>query len=205
MDKFFNSTFDALTNVIPGSVILASLLVLDSGILTIDDYLLTLNKIELGSAGILIFISYVIGFAISPIGKFLYQKIGFKIWPLKIEDNSNLSISDKFVLIREYSPNNFKYVESWNMFCTLAHNLAISSIVLIVICLIRDISFDNLGNLTSISIIAAGLALFFIFINRAVVFRKWALNDLNTAVDRLELLGKIKSGSKKYEIKLKKE
>ena len=197
MDKFFNSTFDALTNVVPGSMVIASLILFDSSLLTIDDIITKLNKIELGSAALLVFVSYVIGFAISPLGKFIYQKIGFKLWPMKATiGNSELSISDKFVLVRQFSQNNFKYIESWNMFCALAHNLAISSLVLLFASIFRITMIDNSNPIIFISLSVISIILFLLFLKRAVIFRIWAINDLNATVDRLELLGELKIRSK---------
>ncbi|MBT8310123.1 MAG: hypothetical protein HKN96_02360 [Flavobacteriaceae bacterium] len=194
MDKFFNSTFDALTNVVPGSVIIAIIILFDPSLATIDDVIAKLNEIKFGSATILVFISYVLGFIISPIGKLLYQKIGFKIWPMTADKGPYISISDKFILVREYSPSNFKYIESWNMFCNLSHNLAVGMLVLFVASVLRLILVDGasikvFGVIALIAIIA-----FFILLKRAVVFRIWAMNDLNAAIDRLELVQKAEQG-----------
>ncbi|MDB4539243.1 hypothetical protein N9231_02415 [Saprospiraceae bacterium] len=205
MDKFFNSTFDALTNVVPGSIILVYLLIFDTSINSLDLLILKLNNIEIGSAAVVIFVSYVIGFAISPIGKYVYQKIGYKIWPANTSSLDEFTISEKFILIRQYSPSNFKYVESWNMFCTLAHNLAITSLILILNCIIRIILFGFTDNFLFVFVAVFAVLSFFIFINRAVSFRNWALNDLNTAVKTLDLINEMKSGPKRFEINLKRE
>lgn len=187
MDKFFNSTFDALTNVVPGSCVIAVLFIFDTGLKTLDDLLTRLNQIEFGSAAFLVFISYVIGFAITPLGKFIYESLGFKIWPLKADlGTSNLTLSEKFVLVRQYSPNNFKYIETWNMFCNLAHSLAFAALLLIGACLYRLLATESQPGVF-LALALAGMSLFFLFLNRAVVFRTWALNDLNATVDRLAL------------------
>ena len=192
MDKFFNSTFDALTNVVPGSCIIAILFIFDPGIESWGDLVEKLNKIELGSAAFLVFLSYVFGFAITPMGKFLYTKVGFRLWPLKPSPGqSGLPVSDKFVLVRQYSPDNFKYIESWNMFCNLAHNLAFSSLVLLLACLYRIVAMGADSAVFSI-IAALSVILFLLFLHRAVVFRIWALNDLNATVDRLGLMDELK-------------
>ncbi len=194
MDKFFNSTFDALTNVVPGSCVIAVLVIFDASLQTLDDLLARLNQIEFGSAAFLVFISYVIGFAITPIGKFLYTKLGYRIWPLRADQGrSDLTVSEKFVLVRQFSSNNFKYIETWNMFCNLAHNLAFSALLLIGACLYRIIAMESQAGVFLIMAVVA-MAFFFLFLNRAVVFRTWALNDLNATVDRLELPGAGKPG-----------
>ncbi len=191
MDKFFNSTFDALTNVVPGALLLLALPMLDPSFTSFKDLLSSANQVELGGITVIVLIAYVLGFAMGPIGKWLYQKVGFTLWPINIKENSALSISDKFILVREFSPANFKYIESWNMFCTLAHNLAFSALALVVICLLRILFYTNLDTSLFIGIGALSLLLFFIFINRAVIFRTWALTDLDAAIDRLELVDRV--------------
>ena len=147
-----------------------------------------LNDIKLGSAALLIMVSYVLGFSMTPIGKFLYQKIGFKLWPHKLAPgNSELSISDKFVLVREYSEDNFKYIETWNMFCNLAHNLAFCMLVLLISTIYRIIFIPESSDLVFIIVAILAFVLFLLFLHRATVFRLWAMNDLNATVDRLRL------------------
>lgn len=187
MDKFFNSTFDALTNVVPGSCIIAILFSFDEGIQSLDNLIDKLNTINLGSAAFLIFVSYVIGFALTPIGKFLYTRLGTKIWPLiTTQDSSDLSITEKFVLVREFSPSNFKYIEAWNMFCNLAHSLAVGALFMIIGCLYRIFWMGSHPKLFGVIGVVA-LVFFFVFLHRAIVFRSWALNDLNASVDKLAL------------------
>lgn len=187
MDKFFNSTFDALTNVVPGSCIIAILFFFDPNIENSDNLITKLNEIKLGSAAFLVFASYVIGFALTPLGKFLYLQLGTRIWSLKtMADTSGLSVTEKFVLVRQYSPANFKYVESWNMFCNLAHNLAVVSLFLLLASLYRAFVMVSHPKLfAGIAILSIGL--FLVFLHRAVVFRNWALNDLDATVHKLAL------------------
>ena len=187
MDKFFNSTFDALTNVVPGAFFLAALTLLDPSFQTVDDLISKANDIDLGGGAFIIMICYVIGFAIGPIGKTLYQKVGFYLWPMEPEASSSLSISDKFILVREYSPTNFKYIESWNMFCTLAHNLALTTIALFVVSLLRIFVYKSSSVLLFVAIALLSVIGFFLFLKRAVVFRSWAIKYLNAAIATLNL------------------
>ena len=194
MDKFFHSTFDFFTHAIPGLLILAFLFLLDPGLKTAHDLLEITGKITAGSGALLLIVSYIIGFAIHPLGRFLYKNVGFFFWRRKILNNVDLFISDKYVLLREYSPANFKYVETWNMYCAMAHNLAVASIIMLLVTL-GKIIFQHPSFLAA----WIGLAIFaligvFIFLHRAVVFSIWAAHDINASVKSLNLVerGKIK-------------
>ncbi len=108
-------------------------------------------------------------------------------------------ISDKYIMIRELSPTNFKYVETWNMFCAMAHNFAVSSLVLFGICIMKLIicKISLLSFWGFIMIVA--LSSFFIFLHRAVIFSVWAAHDLNATISRLNLVEKAKNFDKEVE------
>lgn len=101
----------------------------------------------------------------------------------------DLFISDKYILVREMSPNNFKYIEIWNMFCAMAHNLAIACLTVSLCCLLKVIVFGiETGTLWSwilISIFSFLGAI--ILVHRAIIFSIWAANDLNAAIVNLKL------------------
>lgn len=190
MDKFFNSTFDALTQVVPGSCFIGILYLFDPDIHNADDLLAQLSTINLGSAAFLVFVSYVIGFALGPVGRFLYTRLGFRLWPMKPQPcKAGITVSEKYVLVRQHSPANFKYIEIWNMFCNLSHNLGVVALFLLVASLYR-IFILGYFNLALFGLAAGAVVLFLIFLHRAVVFRTWALNDLNATVDLVMQSGK---------------
>lgn len=149
-----------------------------------------MNNLE-GSTGKSIFIiifAYIIGFAVSPFGKFLYRLIGKMLWPnIKVENEIEMHISDKFILIREHSPANFEYVERWNMYASLSHNLAIACLVFFGVSIVQ-LFIDDTSVLLNWGIIGfISIALFFIFIKSAVVYNQWAGRDLNSAISALKL------------------
>ena len=114
-----------------------------------------------------------------------------------IDAEPPLALSDKFILIRELSPSNFKYVETWHMFCAMCHNLAIACILIFIMMLVK-VDFSSLGNffysndywffIMTLLLILAGL-----FIDRAITFSIWAANDLNAAITRLNLIERAKN------------
>lgn len=190
MDKIFHSTFDFFTHSLPGMCVVCALFVLDPSHHTVNDFIEHANDIELGGGVLLLIVSYIIGFAIHPIGRLLYKKVGFRIWKEEIQNDFELFLSDKYALIRELSPTNFKYVETWNMFCAMGHNFAVASLILSTCCVIKILvhQTDEVGFWLTVFIVST--ICFFIFLQRAVRFSIWAAHDINSAINSLNLIEK---------------
>ena len=214
MNNLIKFTFDIFAHVIPGIIILVAFSMLtislkpqpvdvnkdnalqESSVSKTDlrtDFGMTseiMNNLEGTGKGVFVLIlAYIVGFAVSPFGKSLYRKIGSKLWPNIYVENEikKMHISDKFVLIREHSPANFEYVERWNMYCSLSHNLAVACLVFFVVSVIQIFIDDRTLILTWSAIGVVSIVLFFIFIKSAVVYSQWAGRDLNAAISALKL------------------
>lgn len=214
MNNLIKFTFDIFAHVIPGIIILVafSLLTISLKPQPVDgnketelqnsavgktelktDFGMTseiMNNLEGTGKGVFVVIlAYIVGFAVSPFGKSLYRRIGSKLWPNIYVENEikKMHISDKFVLIREYSPANFEYVERWNMYCSLSHNLAVACLIFFVVSIIQIFIDDRTLILTWSAIGVVSIVLFFIFIKSAVVYSQWAGRDLNAAISALKL------------------
>ncbi len=214
MNNLIKFTFDIFAHVIPGIIILVAFSMLtislkpqpvevnkdialqESSVNKTDlrtDFGMTseiMNNLEGTGKGVFVLIlAYIVGFAVSPFGKSLYRRIGSKLWPNIYVENEikKMHISDKFVLIREHSPANFEYVERWNMYCSLSHNLAVACLVFFVVSVIQIFIDDRTLILTWSAIGVVSIVLFFIFIKSAVVYSQWAGRDLNAAISALKL------------------
>lgn len=191
MDKIFHSTFDFFTHALPGFCIFSTIITFDSEYYLLDGFINTANSIKIGGGILILIISYIIGFVIYPFGRFLYKRLGPKVCKDQIHNDIDLFISDKFVLVRELSPNNFKYIETWNMFCAMAHNLAVSSLVLFIVSIVKIIIFKSVINIWGI-LIPFSFLLFVIFLHRAYKFHIWAADDLNASITCFNLDKKAK-------------
>ncbi len=187
MDKIFHSTFDFFSYAIPGFYIIVSCFILNSELETVQHFLNYTSKINVATGSFLLILAYIIGFAIYPIGRFLYKKLGFALWRKPIQNDIPLFISDKYVLVRQFSEANFKYIETWNMFCALSHNLVVACLLAFLFTLIRlfVISPANIGFWLFFMLIQISLT--FIFLHRAVTFSLWAAHDLNATISSLNL------------------
>lgn len=188
MNKIFYSAFDFFTHAIPGFCIIVSLFILDKNLNTSQEFIARANQFHIGGAVLLLVVGYIIGFGVHPIGRYFYKKIGFKIWNEKILNDVPLFISDKYILIREFSPQNFKYIETWNMFCAMAHNLAVACLLTLIFILIK-IVFIGVPNISFWLIFGAvSLVFLFLFLHRSVRFSIWAAHEINATVNRLNLI-----------------
>ena len=187
MEKIFHFAFDFFNYAIPGVCIMLCFYMLDPRINTVGDFLLIANDVKTGAAVLIVIIGYLVGFAVNPIGRLLYKKVGFRIWKPSFQDLPNLSISDKYTLIRELAPNNFKYIETWNMMTGMAHNLALCCLVALFILITRAIFIPIVDVSLWTMLFLSFIALFFLFLQRAIVFYEWAASDINSTIIRLDL------------------
>jgi len=174
--------FDFFSYLIPGGIVEFGVLILFSGIhsqVTSNDspYYVVL----------LFIVAYVIGFSINLIGGILLKYIGLKIWPMpKISNKSGMRRSEKYVLVREYSPNNLKYIESWNVLKGMASNLALSTIFIFGIGIFK--CFDNSSSF-GFWIFISCLSFFIACssLRQSVKFMTWSEIDLENSVNCLNL------------------
>ncbi len=188
MDKFFHSTFDFFSHAIPGACVAYGFFLLDDDIQTGYDFVQTAGKMSLGATAALFLLGYLLGFAMYPVGRQLNRRIGLRIWKSKLVGNVDLFISDKYILIRELSPANFKYVETWNMFGAMAQNLTLAFLLLAGIALVKLCCFEAQHPWFWTLFAAAAVGMAGLFLHRSTVFFNWAADDLNAAITRLRLI-----------------
>ena len=200
MEKILNFTFDFFAYAIPGICIITPFFILDPTLTTARDFLALAGQLQVGSSLMLLIIGYGVGFAITPLGRFLYKSIGVNIKNLFyknldfFDSEINLNISEKFVIVRELTPSNFKYIETFNMLSIMSHNFVVSTIVIFVLSLIKFFRIYH----TQEANFWIGLAIFtliltILFLLNAVKFHTWAINDLNAAIKSLKLINRVEN------------
>jgi len=158
----------------------------------VSEIFTNLENTGTGAGIVIIILAYIVGFGFSPLGKTLSGKIGPKLWPKIFVENDikGMHISDKYILIREYSPANFEYVERWNMYSSLSNNLAVGCLVFFIVSMIQIFVEEPDFKLYWIIISAISVFLFFVFIKSSRVYVQWAGRDLNSAISALKLRDK---------------
>lgn len=185
MKEIINFAFDFFGHVIPGILVIGACSLFFYDIDSIGTIISFSQEISMGIILVLLFTSYIVGFSIDPIGKFLYKKIGLKIFRMNIEKDIDMFISDKYVLIREFSPANFKYVEKWNAYCTMSHNFSVACAFLSILSIFKIYQGQN-SSFFWITALIISVLLFGVFLYRAVLFSIWAANDINATISMLD-------------------
>lgn len=200
MEKLINSAFDFFAYALPGFCILASFFILDETLNTSRDFLKLAGELQLGSGIVLLGLGYVVGFAVTPLGRMLYKS--FQKSPMFVllekalkgkhtvyePNETDIFISDKFVLVREMSPSNFKYIESWHVYSLMSHNMAIASLLTVGLSISKIIWCrpTQPDFWWKTAMLAFLLAILFVY--SAVKFNIWSTNDQNAAIKRLRLI-----------------
>ena len=163
MEKIINSAFDFFAYALPGAFLILSLLILDPGNDTSQDFINFAQKLQTGGSLMLLAVGYVLGFAITPLGRKLYRGFNrtrlFRWLDTVLEGNlknktytfdqnngdaPTVSVSERFVLVREFSPNNFRHIESWHVYSLMSHNMALVNILIFAFSGARLVFVDNL-------------------------------------------------------------
>jgi hypothetical protein len=186
MKELIQFTFDFFAHVLPGSIVVFSLALLYPETQNMENFVALTKSFDAVMGTMVIVTAYIIGFAVNPFGKYLCSKLGFNLWKMNVENQVKMFISDKYILIRQYSPANFKYVEIWNTYCAMSHNLAVAFLLLLVVCIVKITAF-NAPVATWFPLALAALFLFFVLLYRSVIFSLWAARDLNAAITCLDL------------------
>lgn len=199
MEKILNSAFDFFAYALPGFCILASFFILDETLNTARDFLELAGKLQVGSGVALLGMGYAVGFAITPLGRKLYKTVErtrLLKWLARLlegnftvnqENETGLFISNKFVLVRELAPNNFRLIESWHVYSVMSHNMAVAGLLAFFLILLK-LFFQhpqNAGFWQAASAVTAFLTVLFIF--NAIKFNIWSTNDHNAAIKSLHL------------------
>jgi hypothetical protein len=106
-----------------------------------------------------------------------------------------MSVSERFVLVREFSPNNFRHIESWHVYSLMSHNMALVNILIFAFSGARLVFFENRFPGWWWAVMGSALLLTILFLYNAVKFNIWSANELNATVDGLQLKSRAESRS----------
>ena len=206
MEKIINSAFDFFAYALPGAFLILSLLLLDAQNDTCADFLDFAQSLKTGSGILLLALGYVLGFAVTPLGRILYRAFNrgrFFRWldsflegDLKKKtyrfDETHagapkMSVSERFILVREYSPNNFRHIESWHVYSLMSHNMALVNILVVLFIIFRLFFYDSDSPWLWGVGMAGAACLAILFLYSAVKFNIWSTNELNATVESLRL------------------
>ncbi|MCB9306893.1 MAG: hypothetical protein H6565_09870 [Lewinellaceae bacterium] len=205
MEKLINSAFDFFAYALPGFCILVSFFIVDGDLNTSRDFLKLAGELKVGSGVVMLGLGYAVGFAVTPLGRMLYKwfyKRAFFRWldrimagKLSINEKNEIVdpqggkmfISDKFILVREFSPLNFKYIESWNVYSLMSHNMAVAGIVAFALIVYKIVVCQPAHQSFWIATLVVTAVLIVLFVYNAIKFNVWSANDQNSAIKVLKM------------------
>lgn len=188
MDKFNFSIFDTLVYIIPGGLgLIAIVVLLNNSIISVTDWNEIFTSVNIASSIVGLIASYIIGIFFQMLGNNLFNKIYSNKKDKK--DNSigstslsNIDISKKQALIREFSSANFTYIELWTASKNMSHNLAISLFLLMTVSIVKIFQVDT-AYILEWSIVTIFFAIFTILlIQRAKKFNNWRIGDIDASI-----------------------
>nr|WP_319397609.1 hypothetical protein [uncultured Carboxylicivirga sp.] len=176
------SIFDLFSYTIPGGILILVTLLSNGFFQTENENMILIYKKEyvILAYVILIISSYIIGFLTSILGSYFLKLISIFV-PKIVPKNSSLNTSTKLVLLREFSPINFNYIEKWYSMKSMCSNLAIVLIFSSTFLLIKTTLINN-----TLIIVAIATSIVILYI-KAFQFDKWSIIELDNAIHILKL------------------
>ena len=150
---------------------------------------------------IIIPFAYLIGIIGNEFGHTLYN-ISKKIWKKDVINQKNYRLSDAeiHVLIREYSPNNYQFLETWLGLSNMSHNFAVSLLIFSIVASIKLFSCsDSYCFLGWILIMVICFLFTIIFLKRSLKFNNYYKFDRIAAIEKLHIEKQAENGAKKNE------
>jgi hypothetical protein len=186
MDKIRIDFFDILGYIIPGSALLMiGWIAVDSQVQSIWQIYQSIHAVDKKAIFMGLFLSYILGFTLHILGSFLYDKYRnsalFKKPPL---ENNDLTMADKWTIIREYADKHILILERWYALRAFAQNLTAISLISIFICFYKWFKF---GYYEWSLLLLFFTASFIIFMKRAEVLHHILDTDIDSIVKKLKL------------------
>lgn len=103
------------------------------------------------------------------------------------QKEQKMPISKKFILVRELTPINFRYLESWHVYSLMSHNMAVANILVFVFTCIRFYLYRPENFWPWLLILAGSVIFAFLFLYSAVKFNIWSMNEQNATIQAFNL------------------
>lgn len=181
---------DLYRYLIPGVFAILIFAITPSQIQGLSEIINLKNEIDWKTGIAILFIGYIVGLIINRIGKFIYYRIVIRFWPVKFHKKTSiLTRSEKFVLIRQFSPANHQVVETWIMMKGSCTNLATTFVILTIVSMIKILQFNCHIILWIFLFVSANISAVLLF-DMARSYHKEANEDLTNSIIKLNLIEK---------------
>ncbi|MFK7906877.1 MAG: hypothetical protein AB8B69_17220 [Chitinophagales bacterium] len=201
MEKIKLSFFDTFAYLIPGILVVLSIsIAYKSEIKSLSD--ISTSYANLTTTEILfIFLSaYITGIICNYFGHKLYQ-IAKIVWEEDVaskkkddlsKEEDDLNDTEMHVLVRELSPNNYIYLQSWLGLSNMSHNIAVAMIVLGGVSVFKMFYIETENIIEWVMLLIFCIFSVGIFLKRSIKFNNYFKEEIITTIEKLELLKKAK-------------
>ena len=190
MEKIRLSFFDTFAYLLPGLLTTISIsIALNVEIKSIKNIDLLFQEVSTTQLVLIILISYLAGIICNEFGHSLY-KLSKKIWKKDVINQKNYRLTDAeiHVLIREYSPINYQYLETWMGLSNMSHNFAVSFITFSLVSIIKLFGcFTIQCYIGWILLIILSILFTIMFLKKSLKFNNYYKADRIAAIEKLYL------------------
>lgn len=185
MENIKYGLFDLIVYTLPGSFFLVGIIFIKP--INFSDPTSIINSSfyndNFSAFQIIVFIlfSHIIGFVINTIANYVFKLLIIikNLFKKRKTSESKTTVykSEKYTIVRQYSAENYKYIELWNVM----KNFSISiSFIILMLTIFYSVKFALFGIIP----IATGIIVSFILLIKAFEFHDWVLRDLENAYQK---------------------
>ena len=186
MDKIRIYFFDIFGYIVPGSAFLMiGWIAVDCQVKSIWQIYQSVHSGDKKTIFIALFLSYIMGFTLHILGRFLYSKYRNGLFKKHIKiDDSQQDMTENWTLIREYGEKHIPILERWYALRAFSQNLSAISLISIFICFYKWLAF---GYFEWVLLSLIFILAFIIFMRRSEIFHNVLDNDIEVIVKKLKL------------------
>jgi uncharacterized membrane protein len=191
MESVKLSVFDIFVYLLPGLVCLTAIYIpFNPSITSLAGLAQSFKNIGLSTAVMALIAAYIVGHVADNQGSWLYYKIGCRVWgqPHPKVGHPSLSRAQQRALVRQYSPENYLYIQTWKLLKNMSHNLSFAFLMVMIVSAIR---FAQIWSIDWAFLVIVSLIFMWSFLYRSHVYDTWHYKELLETVNGLRLEDKL--------------
>jgi len=194
MEKIKLNLFDTFAYLIPGILVVLSIsIAYNAEIESLSDIPNSYKGFTTPEILFTLLVAYIIGIICNFFGHHLYQ-LAKKIWKkdVIIHEDYHLTDTEIHVLIRELSPNNYSFLQSWLGLSNMSHNIALAMLIIVSVAIFKMFQVDTVKIWEWIFVLIISLISVIIFLKRSIRFNNYFKLEAVATIEKLEILKKAK-------------
>jgi hypothetical protein len=192
MGDFKFRVFDIFSYTLPGLIVLLCFYIYNynfgiTTLATVETAFKAISETKANTVLLILGCSFVIGNVLHFFG-YNYFELIISLWtkPLEGRPKGLSGMEDKHVLVRQFSKENYGYIELWHAYRAMSFNLSLSFLLLSIVLVIKII-YNNSYHFDWLMTLACCFGSSLVTLHRAVTFHKWSIDVLEESVKMLKL------------------